>query len=317
MELLNLDFLNFDPPMYLEDANLSVAHFDETSGTTSPSFSPSPTDSISPRSAHSPKDKQGNSNRKRNQLNIYQTKVLLKVMERTAFPSRSMRDHLASQLGIPSKSIQIWFQNQRQKSKQQMRNNKASMAVAAKKEQPYQLSPPRYNLQYEPDYLVDMNANTMSDMYGNNQIKNFQYYMPRDRNTSFQGSDWSTPKNVLQNIASNNLPMILPRDGYINPGYEMYPDPYLSSIRSNVPSTTRLTKDGDIIREAFKEAAVDAHGRNRSLFTSGSSSPRVMNQVIVSPDATNASLLSPTFERSMFAYYGAMGLDTTLSDTLW
>lgn len=47
-----------------------------------------------------------------------QCRVLNKVLEQTAFPSTEIRENLAKILGMKPRTVQIWFQNQRQKSRQ-------------------------------------------------------------------------------------------------------------------------------------------------------------------------------------------------------
>ena len=47
-----------------------------------------------------------------------QSRVLRKVLEQTAFPSTEIRENLAKLLGMKPRTVQIWFQNQRQKSRQ-------------------------------------------------------------------------------------------------------------------------------------------------------------------------------------------------------
>lgn len=56
----------------------------------------------------------------------YQSKVLHRVLEHTAFPSTEVREQLARMLGMKPRTVQIWFQNQRQKSRQQSQNSAAS-----------------------------------------------------------------------------------------------------------------------------------------------------------------------------------------------
>ena len=51
-------------------------------------------------------------------LSPFQTKVLARVFQKTAFPSALVRNNLSKTIGIPSRNIQIWFQNQRQKVRQ-------------------------------------------------------------------------------------------------------------------------------------------------------------------------------------------------------
>ena len=47
-----------------------------------------------------------------------QSRVLRKVLDQTAFPSTEIRENLAKLLGMKPRTVQIWFQNQRQKSRQ-------------------------------------------------------------------------------------------------------------------------------------------------------------------------------------------------------
>ena len=47
-----------------------------------------------------------------------QSRVLKKVLEQTSFPSTELRENLAKVLGMKPRTVQIWFQNQRQKSRQ-------------------------------------------------------------------------------------------------------------------------------------------------------------------------------------------------------
>jgi hypothetical protein len=47
-----------------------------------------------------------------------QSRVLKKVLEQTSFPSTELRENLATVLGMKPRTVQIWFQNQRQKSRQ-------------------------------------------------------------------------------------------------------------------------------------------------------------------------------------------------------
>lgn len=47
-----------------------------------------------------------------------QSRILRKVLEQTAFPSTEIREGLAKMLGMKPRTVQIWFQNQRQKTRQ-------------------------------------------------------------------------------------------------------------------------------------------------------------------------------------------------------
>ena len=48
----------------------------------------------------------------------HQSRMLRRVLEQTAFPSTEVRESLAKMLGMKPRTVQIWFQNQRQKSRQ-------------------------------------------------------------------------------------------------------------------------------------------------------------------------------------------------------
>lgn len=55
--------------------------------------------------------------RKRTTLNSKQYSTLLKYFQKSQFPDSEQRIGLANILGISPRSVQIWFQNQRQKTK--------------------------------------------------------------------------------------------------------------------------------------------------------------------------------------------------------
>ncbi|CAG8633130.1 13766_t:CDS:2, partial [Ambispora leptoticha] len=55
--------------------------------------------------------------RSRNVTSPYQSRVLRKVLAVTSFPSTEMREALANALNMHPRTVQIWFQNQRQKAK--------------------------------------------------------------------------------------------------------------------------------------------------------------------------------------------------------
>ncbi|KAJ1829722.1 hypothetical protein LPJ56_000034 [Coemansia sp. RSA 2599] len=56
--------------------------------------------------------------RTRTTLTPYQLRVLFRVWERTQYPSSDLRSRLASNLMMTPRNVQIWFQNQRQKTKE-------------------------------------------------------------------------------------------------------------------------------------------------------------------------------------------------------
>ncbi|KAL7318448.1 hypothetical protein PS15m_001691 [Mucor circinelloides] len=51
---------------------------------------------------------------KRRRATVSQTQALQRVFEKTAFPSTGLRENLARHLGMPPRTVQIWFQNKRQ-----------------------------------------------------------------------------------------------------------------------------------------------------------------------------------------------------------
>ncbi|KAI8871694.1 DMBXc-paired class homeobox protein, partial [Ramicandelaber brevisporus] len=55
--------------------------------------------------------------RRRNTMNPYQTRVLTRVFQYTQLPNTGLRERLGVALGMPARTVQVWFQNQRQKHK--------------------------------------------------------------------------------------------------------------------------------------------------------------------------------------------------------
>jgi hypothetical protein len=68
----------------------------------------------------------GAKKRTRTMMTPFQNKVLRRILARTCFPSATLRNSLSQMLGISSRTIQIWFQNQRQKAKQKLTVDLAS-----------------------------------------------------------------------------------------------------------------------------------------------------------------------------------------------
>ncbi len=62
--------------------------------------------------------KGGMKKRCRTIMTPYQSRVLRRVLDHTAFPSTEVREQLAKMLGMKPRTVQIWFQNQRQKWRQ-------------------------------------------------------------------------------------------------------------------------------------------------------------------------------------------------------
>lgn len=59
---------------------------------------------------------------KRKRASPWQTQILEQVFEQTAFPTSSLRAELGFELGMTSRSIQIWFQNKRQAVRRSIRH---------------------------------------------------------------------------------------------------------------------------------------------------------------------------------------------------
>lgn len=66
--------------------------------------------------------------RTRTVLTPIQTKYLQKILEKTSFPNQTEREEISREINIPVRTVQIWFQNQRQKAKQQIMQQKAAQA---------------------------------------------------------------------------------------------------------------------------------------------------------------------------------------------
>ncbi|KAJ1730687.1 hypothetical protein LPJ61_002887 [Coemansia biformis] len=71
--------------------------------------------------------------RTRTTLTPYQLRVLFRVWERTQYPSSDLRFRLATNLMMTPRNVQIWFQNQRQKTKEraEMRRRTHSPSTSA------------------------------------------------------------------------------------------------------------------------------------------------------------------------------------------
>ncbi|KAJ2340758.1 hypothetical protein GGH92_006123 [Coemansia sp. RSA 2673] len=100
---------------------------------------------------------------KRKRANAQQLDVLNKVFSTTSFPSTELRNRLARDLGMTPRTVQIWFQNKRQASRQRdghhSRNTKSMAAqpiynnayarihahVLQRRLNPHSLSPPHLN----------------------------------------------------------------------------------------------------------------------------------------------------------------------------
>lgn len=80
----------------------------------------------------SPEGERLNQTRRRSRtvMTPHQTRLLHKVLEETYFPTAAQRESLSRLLQVPQRTIQIWFQNQRQKAKHQQ--NQSSQHAASR-----------------------------------------------------------------------------------------------------------------------------------------------------------------------------------------
>ncbi len=105
-------------------------------------------------------------------LTAEQHDVLMVELDKNAFPTKERRDRIASDLGIEPKTVQIWFQNQRQKCRRSVRNARAKQERQLR-EQMQKMSPmmswcgipvsacppPTPKLSYDgPDRCAELNA---------------------------------------------------------------------------------------------------------------------------------------------------------------
>ncbi|KAJ2628960.1 hypothetical protein H4R22_003596 [Coemansia sp. RSA 1290] len=78
--------------------------------------------------------------RTRTTLTPYQLRVLFRVWERTQYPSSDLRFRLATNLMMTPRNVQIWFQNQRQKTKERAemrrRTHSPSAQTSMQRQQP-------------------------------------------------------------------------------------------------------------------------------------------------------------------------------------
>lgn len=87
--------------------------------------------------ASAPEQRQGMSGpgqkgkRTRTVLTPYQSRVLRRVLDQTPFPSTELRNSLAAMLNIRARTIQIWFQNQRQKAKTRTSSESGPQALGS------------------------------------------------------------------------------------------------------------------------------------------------------------------------------------------
>ncbi|KAJ2449677.1 Short stature homeobox protein 2 [Coemansia sp. RSA 2336] len=79
--------------------------------------------------------------RTRTTLTPYQLRVLFRVWERTQYPSSDLRFRLATNLMMTPRNVQIWFQNQRQKTKERAEMRRRTHSPSAQTH--VQRQPPR------------------------------------------------------------------------------------------------------------------------------------------------------------------------------
>ncbi|KAJ2317124.1 hypothetical protein GGI00_006843, partial [Coemansia sp. RSA 2681] len=108
--------------------------------------------------------------RTRTTLTPYQLRVLFRVWERTQYPSSDLRYRLATSLMMTPRNVQIWFQNQRQKTKEraEMRRRThspsihsavlANMGIAQISHLHHQRQPQHGPNQHSPIHLVEFRS---------------------------------------------------------------------------------------------------------------------------------------------------------------
>ncbi|KAL7747203.1 hypothetical protein RI367_007414 [Sorochytrium milnesiophthora] len=82
--------------------------------------------------------------RARSRLTREQTAVLKRVYTDTFFPDKSVKEQLARELGIPVRTVQIWFQNQRQYHRLKLRkkaNKEQQASPLSLEQQQFPLTP--------------------------------------------------------------------------------------------------------------------------------------------------------------------------------
>ncbi|KAJ2848746.1 hypothetical protein IWW36_003109 [Coemansia brasiliensis] len=96
--------------------------------------------------------------RTRTTLTPYQLRVLFRVWERTQYPSSDLRFRLATNLMMTPRNVQIWFQNQRQKTKERAemrrRTHSPSAQTSSMQRQPPRPHPPQMTLPPSSGYAA-------------------------------------------------------------------------------------------------------------------------------------------------------------------
>lgn len=67
--------------------------------------------------------------RVRSSLTAFQQMRLCEAIDKEAFPSKARREELAAELGCPPRTVQIWFQNQRQKVRRTARQQRVQADI--------------------------------------------------------------------------------------------------------------------------------------------------------------------------------------------
>ncbi|KAI9230824.1 MAG: hypothetical protein DHS80DRAFT_21063 [Piptocephalis tieghemiana] len=94
----------------------------------SSSSSPSPSSSSSPSIPIPPSSPHSSSRPRRRRANPQQLAILNQVFTHTFFPTSELRDQLALELGMSSRTVQIWFQNKRQQWRSRKKSSSASFS---------------------------------------------------------------------------------------------------------------------------------------------------------------------------------------------
>ena len=77
---------------------------------------------LPPNEEHSSSRSPSSDRKKRHRTSTEQRNQLEKIFQSTKTPNQSLREHLASQLGMSPRRIQIWFQNKRAKLRKSVAN---------------------------------------------------------------------------------------------------------------------------------------------------------------------------------------------------
>lgn len=138
----------------------------ETEGTVSIPDSRRASDTSSGTERETLEEPRKGQRRPRTSMTPVQIRILSRVLEHTAFPSKSVRARLSKVLGIHPRTVQVWFQNQRQKAKSTMAEarsiGRAESTPATSPIVPKHVEDRQPPLQYLGVYYVPVPTGTMT-----------------------------------------------------------------------------------------------------------------------------------------------------------